>query len=94
VCGAGEPPPGRDRAHRQLELGGIEQVAAAPLQPPPDPGRRRGLLTLEQLVEVTDGDVVRSRDAAGRQGRVGEMSLDVGVDARQQRSLPGLATIT
>ncbi|MER7204311.1 hypothetical protein ABT363_42715, partial [Streptomyces sp. NPDC000188] len=55
----------------------IDEVATGRLQAPAaDPGGDRGLLVLEQPVQIAGGDVVRGGDARGRELRLVQVLLD------------------
>ncbi|MGW2394489.1 hypothetical protein ACWCYK_34165 [Streptomyces lydicamycinicus] len=54
-----------------------------------DPGGDGGLFVLEEAVEVAGGDVVRGCDHRGPQVRVGQISMNEGLDAQDQSASVG-----
>jgi hypothetical protein len=86
--GVPKSPSRPDRVDRRGAVRRVEQVPAAAFQAAAsDPVGDRGLLGLEQFVQVADGDVVGGRDAAGRELRVAEPLFDERPDAQQQNPL-------
>src|SRR5262249_44877503 len=80
----GKAPATRDRENRLAAVGGIDQVAAAALQPRgADPAAHGRPLGLEQLVEIARRDEHCSCDLLGAECRIAEMRLDVRLDAEQ-----------
>jgi hypothetical protein len=89
VRGVDEPPPGTDRADRTSGQRRIGEVTAAVVEPATaDPRADRGLLRLEDPVQVAQRDVMRGGDLPRCQPRVAQLVLDEALDLPPQRPQP------
>lgn len=78
----GESPARGDRVDGPVTLRRIGQIPVAAFEPQfPDPPGHRHPAAREQLVQVTDGDVVCFRDRARRKTRIAKVFLDETVQA-------------